>query len=820
MNIKKTKSFLITAFLLAIIGLFHFIGVTYFELKSAYIESDKIKISIKKLSLLQKIQSDIQSLESFQYNFIIDNNEKYIFNFEKTKIELNKNIELLETLIASDVDEKRIYSALKLSIEKNLLFIQEAISTRIRLGHDAANEMVSSGRGFELMKDYKKQIDNFRKTNISQIENSNSINNKLLNNRFLIINVGYAITVLFFGLMFFWVLRELNKLRLRERLLQLNSSILLNIYDPIITTDNDFIITDWNCYAEHLLGYHKSEVIGIRLSVLLKPDFENSNSEEVRSKIKADKKWNGNLTCVTKSGSPIFANASTSQFYNENNEIIGTVTVIRNISNQIDIQKNLEKEVETKISQIKLMNSRFELMMEATDDAIWDMEFGSDKIWGNKKYLSYFNNIVDEYFFYDELQSRIHPEDLITLNDLIVDALVNKKTIFYFKYRFKKNEGEWLILVNKSIIIYNEKGEPTRYVGCVQNITVEEKIKQQLINKKDWTDALLNSLPGIFYMFNKAGKFIRWNNNILDITGYSKEDMLTLNPLDFFAVEERQILLEKINDVFQKGSENIEANLLTKDGRKIPYYFTGIFIKMGDEDCAMGVGIDISERVKIQQELRNLATDLQNIREEERTRISREIHDELGQQLTGLKMNISWLNKKITNATPEISSHINQSIALSDQTLKTVRRIAAQLRPSILDDLGLISALEWESDEFQNRYNIEVNFIAENITSTLYQKMSTAIFRIFQESLTNILRHSKATLVTTVFAEFENQFTLKIEDNGIGFDEKTDKRIRTLGLLGMKERALMIGGTLTIKSTPNKGTILLLQIPKTNVQNA
>jgi signal transduction histidine kinase len=86
--------------------------------------------------------------------------------------------------------------------------------------------------------------------------------------------------------------------------------------------------------------------------------------------------------------------------------------------------------------------------------------------------------------------------------------------------------------------------------------------------------------------------------------------------------------------------------------------------------------------------------------------------------------------------------------------------------------------------------------------------------------LTNVLRHSKATLVTTVFAEFENQFTLKIEDNGIGFDENENKKIRTLGLLGMKERALMIGGTLTIKSTPNKGTILILQIPKNNVQNA
>jgi signal transduction histidine kinase len=98
--------------------------------------------------------------------------------------------------------------------------------------------------------------------------------------------------------------------------------------------------------------------------------------------------------------------------------------------------------------------------------------------------------------------------------------------------------------------------------------------------------------------------------------------------------------------------------------------------------------------------------------------------------------------------------------------------------------------------------------------------MSTAIFRIFQESLTNILRHSKATLVTTIFSEFPNHFTFKIEDNGIGFDENANKKIRSLGLLGMQERALMIGGTLTIKSTPNKGTILYLEIPKNNIQNA
>jgi PAS domain S-box-containing protein len=820
MDIKKTKSFVLISFTLATLGLLYFILITYYDLEAAYTESTNIETSLKKLNQLQKINDNLKQLESLQLNYLIDNNEVYVANFVNIEDSLHKNIIDLQNLNDKKLSENEAFKKLKTVIDNNIYFFKEAINVRKKWVQDSANQFISKSNGVSLMKEFEFEHALFSEKNINNLEKSNYLNNKLLNKRFAIINIGYSISILFFGFLFFWIFRELKNLRLRERLLQLNSSILLNLYDPVITTDKNFIITDWNIYAEQLFGFSKAEAVGVRLSILLKTDFENSNVEEVCSKIKTDKKWNGNLTYISKDGTAIKANASTSNFYNEQNKVIGTVTVIRNISNQIDIQKNLEKEVDIKISELKLMNTRFELMMIATDDAIWDMEFGSDKIWGNKKYLSYFNYIVDEHIFYVDLQNRIHPEDLLILNDAFTNSLIKKETNFILKYRFKNNEGNWLTLLNKSIIIYNKNNEPIRLIGNVQDITKEEEIKQQIINEKEISDALINSLPGIFYMFNKKGEYIRWNENIFAITGYDKEDMTSLNPILFVPEEQRPYLIEKINGVFENGSDSIEADLLTKDGKRIPYYFTGTYIKIDDQDCMMGVGIDISERVKIQQELRHLATDLQNIREEERTRISREIHDELGQQLTGLKMNISWLNKKITNATPEISTHINQSIALSDQTLKTVKRIAAQLRPSILDDLGLISALEWESDEFQNRYNIETSFAAENITSTIDQKISTAIFRIFQESLTNILRHSKATLVTTVLSELPNQFTFKIEDNGIGFDENTEKKISTLGLLGMKERASMIGGTLTITSTPNKGTILFLQIPKNNIQNA
>jgi PAS domain S-box-containing protein len=424
MNIKKTKTFLIASFVLASLGLLYFIGITYFELKSAYIESEKSKISIKKLTILQAIHSDIRNLETYQFSFIIDNNKKHILDIEQTEIELKNNVAFLENLIANDVEEKRNFDAFKISINKNLLFIKETILIKERFGNDSADAVISSGRGIELMDDYKNQINSFRVSKINQLEKSNRINYKLLNSRFLFINIGYTIAVLFFGFMFFWIFREIKKLRIRERLLQLNSSILLNIYDPIITTDKSFIITDWNKYAEQLFGFSKAEAVGVRLSILLNTDFGASNLEEVLTKIDLDEKWNGNLTYISKDGIPINVNASTSNFYDEQNKVIGTVTVIRNISNQIDIQKNLEKEVELKISEQKLMNTRFELMMEATDDAIWDMKFGSDKIWGNKKYLSYFNNIVDEHILYEDLQARIHPVDLIPINDHFTEDLL------------------------------------------------------------------------------------------------------------------------------------------------------------------------------------------------------------------------------------------------------------------------------------------------------------------------------------------------------------------------------------------------------------
>ena len=215
------------------------------------------------------------------------------------------------------------------------------------------------------------------------------------------------------------------------------------------------------------------------------------------------------------------------------------------------------------------------------------------------------------------------------------------------------------------------------------------------------------------------------------------------------------------------------------------------------------------------EQLRALSLRQQNLREEERKRIALEIHDELGQNLTGLKMDMHLLNQQIKTSglecdSDETSSKMTDLMALVDQTILNVRRIATELRPPILDDLGLVAAIEWQTQEFQRRSGITC-VLSTNVESVeLDTEFSTAVFRIFQEALTNITRHAEAHTINVELKTQDNTLTLRVEDDGKGIEAKTLDNISSLGLLGMHERARLIGGQLQIFNGDENGTIVLL----------
>jgi signal transduction histidine kinase len=221
-----------------------------------------------------------------------------------------------------------------------------------------------------------------------------------------------------------------------------------------------------------------------------------------------------------------------------------------------------------------------------------------------------------------------------------------------------------------------------------------------------------------------------------------------------------------------------------------------------------------------QEQLRNLYHRLQEVREEERTRTAREVHDHLSQLLTTIKLELSLLEKKLVDHNPGTQKSTQQLLDMSDEAIRSVKRIAMDLRPPILDDLGLSEAIEWQVQEFKNRTGIHCQFLNQMNGYEMDLERSTTLFRIFQETLTNIARHSQATTVGVKLCSSEENINLEVEDNGCGITVEQTQSLRSLGLLGMRERAMVWGGNVQIKTANPRGTIVIINIRKgSNGQN-
>jgi signal transduction histidine kinase len=205
---------------------------------------------------------------------------------------------------------------------------------------------------------------------------------------------------------------------------------------------------------------------------------------------------------------------------------------------------------------------------------------------------------------------------------------------------------------------------------------------------------------------------------------------------------------------------------------------------------------------------------LEQVREEERTRTAREVHDHLSQLLTTIKLELSLLKNKLPSPNPSIQKSAEQLLEMSDEAIQAVKKIAMDLRPPILDDLGIGEAIKWQAKEFKNRTNIECKFVNDLNDLELDLDRCTTLFRIFQETLTNIVRHAGATEVYVTLSHFNESITLQIRDNGCGISSQQVSSQRSVGLLGMRERAMVWGGNVQFRGIPNDGTTVTINIKK------
>lgn len=360
--------------------------------------------------------------------------------------------------------------------------------------------------------------------------------------------------------------------------------------------------------------------------------------------------------------------------------------------------------------------------------------------------------------------------------------------------------------------------------AILNEITQKKQAEIKLFESEQRFKALAQNMPIAIGSHHIDGEVIFLNKHFVESIGYTNSEIPTLK--DWYVKTQPDITIrEKLYRHWQetvvayRNGElaiipNIETSILCKNGEVRDFNFLFSISK----DIVYIMLVDITERKKAENELiashlqlRELASHLQKIREEERKYIAREIHDELGQLVTGLKMDISIAKRKIEKQLPELGDKLSSIMEITDAIIVTVRRIASELRPSILDDIGLDAALEWQAKEFQKRTSITCYFKNDAKDIVVSMDIKSNLFRIFQESLTNIIRHANATKVNASLIVVENTLVFSITDNGSGFENKISGR--TFGLLGMKERVVMINGNFDIKSDAGLGTSITIKIP-------
>ncbi len=349
-----------------------------------------------------------------------------------------------------------------------------------------------------------------------------------------------------------------------------------------------------------------------------------------------------------------------------------------------------------------------------------------------------------------------------------------------------------------------------------------ERLTEDLRKSEKEYRSVIENIQDVFYRSDTAGRLVMTSPSGAAMFRYGSVGEMFGLPLETFWADPkgRESLVDQVRAT--GGVRDFEAVLKRRDGATFKAALTTHFYydEGGKFLGTEGIIRDITEHRRAEEEtkafsrqLRDLSAKMEMVREEERAAISREIHDELGQALTALKMDVAWLAQRQTEKADVFREKTQAMSRLIDTTVGAVRRISSELRPWVLDELGLGAAIEWQTQQFQSRTGIRCQYphLQENLP--LDKELSTAIFRIFQEALTNVARHARATRVAIGLESGGGRVVLTVADNGKGITDEESTDRRSLGILGMRERAHIFGGEFRIVGEPGRGTTVTLIMP-------
>jgi PAS domain S-box-containing protein len=346
---------------------------------------------------------------------------------------------------------------------------------------------------------------------------------------------------------------------------------------------------------------------------------------------------------------------------------------------------------------------------------------------------------------------------------------------------------------------------------------------QRLVEReKAFSDAMIESTPGVLYLYDQHGRFLRWNRNFAEVSGYSDEEIARMRPLDFFAGIDKERVGKEIRAVFERGESSVEAEFIAKDGSAKAYFFTGRRIDFRGTPCLIGMGIDISVRKNAEAATDQYARRLQatsrrllTVQEAERRTLARELHDAVGQELTALSLNLTIISEAFSGAaTVKIRERLEDSQELLENTTRHLRDIMVELRPPGLDELGLLAALKEHTSQVARRAGLDIVVEGLEPQPRLAPMEEIALFRIAQEALNNIVKHAQASECSISLRQDGGVVMLSVSDNGVGFDtaRKPVMGGYGMGTTTMRERAEAIGARWSLESAPDAGTRVAVEL--------
>lgn len=492
------------------------------------------------------------------------------------------------------------------------------------------------------------------------------------------------------------------------------------------------------------------------------------------------------------------------------------VVACEDITEKMKVQKELEAS-----------NERFHYVTQATFDAIWDWQLNNDNVYWGDGFESLFGYDMKKLVPVNSTwENLIHPDDRERVLVNIRQAIADSNCLNWSdEYRFSRFDGSYAYVRDKGVLIRDEHGTATRMIGAMQDITKQKeeenrlRLLESVVTYANDSVVITEAEP----ITGDHPKIIYVNDSFTKTTGYTLEEVVGKTPRLLQGPDTDRQALDKMRQSLEKWEPcEVEVINYRKNGEA---YWNNISLSPVSDEKGwfthwIAIEREVTERKQVEEELKykndelkRLSNYLQNIREEERKSIAQEVHEELGQLVSALKIDVDWLTLKMTGPQDPVAqkrvAHANKIMGV---LIKTIRKMAANLRPSVLDDFGLVEALQWHCNDFQAQTEIACEFEPEINDAGLSKKTAVEIFRIIQESLANVREHSRAALVTVSLREADKQIHVTVTDDGVGFD--MDKTKNTLGLVGLRERAVSIKGELKVISAPGKGTRVEAILPR------